>query len=371
MNEFPTPLELNKIRVYPLAQRKSLSAIEGLLIDPRKPAPPCAPEVQPQIRDCVEKIIAARKRGACVMLIYGAHLVKNGLLNVANALIEGGWITHLATNGAGTIHDWELAFQGRTEESVRSNVATGTFGTWDETGRNIHLALMAGALRGEGYGRSLGRFIEEDGVTLPTVEELENQLRGEPAHPLTPARAELLQVMTVHKLSAGRIEVKHPHKHSSILAQAFRHNVPLTVHPGIGYDIISNHPMFNGAVIGRAAQVDFALFGRAVDELDGGVVLSVGSAIMGPQVFEKSLSCVNNLRFQTGRDAVTGHTVYVVDIQNGGNWDWSKGEPPKENPAYYLRFCKSFARMGGTMNYVQCDNVVFLLNVLGQLIKVA
>src|SRR6185436_7096412 len=68
-----------------------------------------------------------------------------------------------------------------------------------ETGRNIHLDLMAGALRGEGYGRSLGRFIEEDGVTLPTVEELENQLRGEPAHPLTPARAELLQVMTVHK----------------------------------------------------------------------------------------------------------------------------------------------------------------------------
>src|SRR6187401_1982106 len=99
MNEFPTPLELNKIKVYPLAQRKSLSAIENLLVDPQKPAPPCAAEMQPQIRDCVEKIIAARKHGASVMLIYGAHLVKNGLLNVANALIQGGWITHLATNG--------------------------------------------------------------------------------------------------------------------------------------------------------------------------------------------------------------------------------------------------------------------------------
>ena len=369
MKEFPAPLELSKIKVYPLAQRKSLSAIEGLLVDPHKPAPPCPAEVQPQIRECVEKIAAARKRGASVILIYGAHLVKNGLLNVSNALIERGWLTHLATNGAGTIHDWELAFQGRTEESVRANVATGTFGTWDETGRNIHLALLTGALRGEGFGRSLGRFIEEDGVTLPTLEELENQIRREPAHPLSPARAELLQVMTGHKLSAGRIEVKHPHKRSSILAEAFRHNVPFTVHPGIGYDIISNHPMFCGAAIGRAAQMDFALFGRAVEELDGGVVLSVGSAIMGPQVFEKSLSCVNNLRLQAGRKIVSGHTICVVDIQDGGNWDWTKGEPTKENPAYYLRFCKSFARMGGAMNYVQCDNVIFLHTLLNQLAK--
>jgi hypothetical protein len=358
---------LNKIKVYPLAQRKSLSAIEGLLVNPNQPAPPCSPAAEPQIRDCVQQIVAARKRGASVMLIYGAHLVKNGLLNVANALLERGWITHLATNGAGTIHDWELAFQGRTEESVRANVATGTFGTWDETGRNIHLALLAGGLRNEGYGRSLGRFIEEDGVTLPAIEELADQLRGEPAHPLAPARAELLQAMTVHKLPAGRIEVRHPHKRSSILAQAFRHNVPFTVHPGIGYDIVSNHPMFNGAAIGRAAQTDFALFGRAVEGLDGGVVLSVGSAIMSPQVFEKSLSCVNNLRLQAGREAVRDHTIYVVDIQDGGDWDWTTGEPPKENPAYYLRFCKSFARMGGRMSYVQCDNGVFLGQLLGQL----
>jgi hypothetical protein len=193
---------------------------------------------------------------------------------------------------------------------------------------------------------------------------LEQLLRAEPAHPLCPARAELLQAMTVHKLPAGRIEVQHPHKRSSILAQAFRHNVPLTVHPGIGYDIISNHPMFDGAAIGRAAQMDFALFGRAVEGLDGGVVLSVGSAIMAPQVFEKSLSCVNNLRLQAGRKVISGHTIYVVDIQDGGNWDWTQGEPPKDNPAYYLRFCKSFARMGGTMHYLQCDNVVFLRGLL-------
>jgi hypothetical protein len=173
--------------------------------------------------------------------------------------------------------------------------------------------------------------------------------------------------MHVHQLPAGRITVKHPWNETSILAQAFRHNVPLTVHPGIGYDIITNHPMFNGAAIGRAAGLDFAQFSRAVEGLDGGVVLSVGSAIMAPQVFEKSLSCVNNLRLQAGRKIVHDHTIYVVDIQDGGNWDWSKGEPPKSNPAYYLRFCKSFARMGGTMNYRECDNVVFLANLLQQL----
>jgi hypothetical protein len=136
------------------------------------------------------------------------------------------------------------------------------------------------------------------------------------------------------------------------------------VHPGIGYDIIATHPMFRGAVIGRAADIDFRLVGSAIEELDGGVVLSIGSAIMAPQVFEKSLSCVNNLRLQAGRKIVSGHTIYVVDIQDGGNWDWSRGEPPKDNPAYYLRFCKSFTRMGGEMKYVQCDNVAFLHNLL-------
>jgi hypothetical protein len=90
------------------------------------------------------------------------------------------------------------------------------------------------------------------------------------------------------------------------------------------------------------------------------VALSVGSAIMGPQVFEKSLSCVNNLRLQDGKPTVSDHGIFVVDLQDGGRWDWSKGEPPKDNPAYYLRFCKSYARMGGSMQYAQCDNATFM-----------
>ena len=106
---------------------------------------------------------------------------------------------------------------------------------------------------------------------------------------------------------------------------------------------------------------------RLLAILDGGVVMSVGSAIMGPQVFEKSLSCVNNLRLQAGRPVVQGHQIFVVDLQEGGRWDWRRGEPPKDNPAYYLRFCKSYSRMGGTMHYLQLDNVAFLLHLLREL----
>lgn len=329
-------------------------------------AAPLPPSAEASVVSCARQIVF-RPVGASVMLIYGAHLVKNGGQRIVHRLIEGGWVTHLATNGAGTIHDWELSYLGRTEESVRQNVANGCFGTWEETGRCIQLALLTGALRGEGYGRSLGRFIEEDGCDLPGLDDLRQSLRDCPDDPLAPARAELLQAMLTHGLKPGRVSVPHRWRHTSIVAAAFRRNVPFTVHPGIGYDIISNHPMFNGAVIGRAATTDFRLFGAVVEQLDEGVVLSVGSAIMGPQVFEKSLSCVNNLRLQQGRPVVRGHRICVVDIQDGGNWDWSTGEPPKTNPAYYLRFCKSFARMGGVMDYLQCDNVAFLRRLLEHL----
>src|SRR5207248_9939096 len=174
---------------------------------------------------------------------------------------------------------------------------------------------LEGGLRGEGFGRSLGRFIQEYGATLPAVEWLEKQLREAPSHRLSPARADFLLAMRTHGLPAGRHIVLHPFRNACVLAQAFRQEIPLTVHPGIGYDIISNHPLFNGAAIGRAAEMDFRLFSATVERLDGGVVLSVGSAIMGPQVFEKSLSCVNNLRLQAGRAIVRDHTIFVVDLQ--------------------------------------------------------
>jgi len=320
------PLDLRKIKVRPLADRKSLTRVEEILIDPDTPPPPCPEPMREQIAECARRIKAARQRDAGVILMYGAHLLRNGAALILERMMTRGWLTHLATNGAGSIHDWEYAWLGRSTENVAENIRTGTFGTWDETGRYIHLALQAGNQRGEGYGTALGRFIVEDGTAERRVE--------------------------------------HRWKHASILAQAFRHRVPATVHPGIGYDIIACHPMFDGAVIGQAAAADFRLFAGSVETLDNGVVLSIGSAVMAPQVFEKSLSCVNNLRLQEHRPIVQGHTIYVVDIQDNGGWDWTRGEPPKTSPAYYLRFCKSFSRMGGAMRYLQCDNITFIHNLL-------
>jgi hypothetical protein len=361
------PLDLSRLRILPLAARRSLTRAEDILIDPDAAPAPCPDPAVPQVAAAAESIRAARRRGAAVVLIYGAHLLRNGAARILERMMAADWVTHLATNGAGTIHDWEYAWLGASTESVEQNVATGTFGSWHETAAHIHLALLAGALDGLGYGRALGRFILEDGTSLPHPEELAAEIAAEPRHPLTGARAELLRTMEAQGWPAGRIGVEHRWKHASILAQAFRHGVPMTVHPGVGYDIISNHPIFNGAAIGRAAEWDFKLFAGSLRALEGGVVLSIGSAIMGPQVFEKALSCVNNLRLQEGLDIVHGHSFYVVDIQDGGGWDWTSGEPPKTNPAYYLRFCKSFSRMGGALNYVQCDNLSFLHHVYRRL----
>jgi hypothetical protein len=357
------PLDLDQLKVLPLSKRVSLTNADTILLDPDSKPAPCSPANQQIILNCAERIRAARKRGASVMLIYGAHLLRNGAAGILAKMMKHGWLTHLATNGAGTIHDWEYAWFGASTESVEMNVATGTFGTWDETASNIHLAIMAGALEGLGYGRSLGRFIANDGTSLPNTSDLEVAIRAEPRHPLTAARADLLTAMIKQGWPSGRINVDHKWKHASILCQAFQHDVPVTVHPGIGYDIIANHPVFSGSAIGRAGELDFKLFGGSVEGLDGGVVLSVGSAIMGPQVFEKSESCVNNLRLQAGRPPLRDHTIFVVDLQDGGGWDWTKGEPPKTNAAYYLRFCKSYSRMGGVMHYAQCDNASFTHNL--------
>ena len=131
--------------------------------------------------------------------------------------------------------------------------------------------------------------------------------------------------------------------------------------PAWGYDIISNHPIFNGAAIGRAAETDFRLFAGSVENLNGGVVLNVGSAIMGPQVFEKTLSCVNNVRLQDGQAAIAGHSIYVVD-----NSGWRQlGLDPRESrrsntPPTTCGSVKATRAMGGTMRYVQADNVQFM-----------
>jgi hypothetical protein len=136
----------------------------------------------------------------------------------------------------------------------------------------------------------------------------------------------------------------------------------------IGHDIIYVHPMNHCAAIGRAAQRDFLVFANNVTNLNDGVYMSVGSAVMSPMIFEKSLSMSQNLAIQQDWHIDT-HYMVIVDLQES-HWDWTQGEPPDTNPDYYLRYSKTFARMGGTMRYLSADNRDFLLALVHELDKI-
>ncbi|MFO0826470.1 MAG: hypothetical protein U0792_25685 [Gemmataceae bacterium] len=363
------PLDLSRLKVFPLAERASLTRADEIL---RSRFATEAAVAWNRSRHELEVPRTFARSGN--QRLRDAHDVPTccGTARPASSNADGDAkrLAHAPRHERGRHHPpttGNTRGSGPAPRVSSMGVAGGKFGTWHETATNIHLAIMAGALDGLGYGRSLGRFIHEDGATLPTAAELEAKIVASAGDALTAARADLLHTMRTQGWPAGRIAIDHRWKHASILAQAWKHCVPVTVHPGIGYDIISNHPVFSGSAIGRGAEWDFKLFGGSVDGLDGGVVLSVGSAIMGPQVFEKSISCVNNLRLQQGRDVVKDHAITVVDLQDGGGWDWTAGEPPKTNPAYYLRFCKSYSRMGGAMQYLQCDNAAFIHNLYREL----
>jgi hypothetical protein len=358
-------IDPKQLRVFPLSKRRNLLRIadesEKAL---QSSVEPPSPEVAGQIDCLAERITAARRQGAAVMLTYGAHLIKNGCGPLLCRLIESGMVTHLATQGAGVIHDWEFAFQAESGESVRENAPAGTFGSWDETGRWLNLAVLVGAAEGLGMGESIGRMIAEDRLVIPNAIQLRREIAADPGHPLAAAKADLLWMIENHSLPTGTVPIEHPHKKCSVLAAAHRHRIALTVHPGIGYDIITNHPLYHGGAIGRAATTDVRIFAASVDRLDGGAYMSIGCAIMSPQVFEKAFSAANNLRAAAGHPLLSDHYLAIVDLQDGGGWDWSQGEPPSNNPAYYLRFCKSFYRMGGTLDYLRCDNRAFLVHLL-------
>lgn len=360
------PFQIKNVRTYPLKERKSLSRVEDVMRIPEDP-PHIDAHSAGLISRTVDDLKRARENGSSRMLIYGAHLIKNGANPILIRLMEEGWLTHLATNGAGIIHDWEYAHHGLSTESVRDNVAEGKFGTWEETGRAINLtALMAGHL-GIGFGEALGRLICHNGWDMPSPGILEEFVRTNPTSFFCAAKADLLHTMIAGNLDSGYMHIPHPWSATCVAGAAFRLGISMSVHPGIGYDIYTNHPLFHGGAIGRAAAVDFQKFSTAVQGLDKGVTLSVGSAIMGPQVFEKSLSCVNNQRIQKGLPIITDHSIIVVDLQDGGNWDWTRGEPPVDNPAYYLRFCKSYSRMGGSMHYICLDNIAFIYHLAREL----
>ena len=319
------------------------------------------------IEEAAGRMRAARQAGRSSIVAFGAHTIKNGLGPVLLRLIEDGWVTHLATNGAGVIHDWEFAYQGQSCEHVGPMVREGRFGNWEETGFFVNLALNIGSFSGLGYGEAVGALIENEGLQIPSPDELQDAvakgLNEDPQR--AAAAADLLHVVQRLALTPGWLSIAHPWKKYSVQAGAFRNRVPFTGHPMFGHDIIYNHPMNHGACLGRVAQRDFLAFAEGVSRIDGGIYISIGSAVMSPMVFEKSLSMAQNLALQRG-ESIDQHYILVNDLAES-TWDWSRGEPPEDNPAYYLRYNKTFSRMGGTMRYLQADNRDFLLSLIRHL----
>ncbi len=363
------------VRMEPLSARENKKRIDTDHISPESPAPILPRMTQEILEEAAERIRAARANRRPVVTAFGAHSIKNGLGPVLLWLIERGWFTHLATNGAGIIHDWEFGFLGQSSEHVGPMVDQGRFGNWEETGFYINLALNIGAYQGQGYGESVGGMIENEGLLIPDEEELASAIfEWKHAPQKAAAAADLKSILDrFHAdgkrlpIKPGRMKIPHPWKKYSVQAGAFRLGVPFTGHPMFGHDIIYNHPMNHGAALGRAAERDFLTYAEAISRLDGGVYLSIGSAVMSPMVFEKSLSISQNLAIQKG-EHIDNHYILVCDLAES-TWDWRKGEPPETNPAYYLRYNKSFSRMGGTMRYLQIDNrdvLLALVHLLGE-----
>ena len=356
------------MQLYPLAERINKVNIKRDSISPESIPSPISRSTEQRIDTIADEIIQAKSKGSSVILAFGAHTIKNGLGELLAVLVEDGWISHLATNGAGVIHDWEFSYQGSSSEDVRENVQKGQFGTWEETGFYINLALMDGAYRGFGYGEAVGAMISREGISIPPQESLNDTIKNNTGQiPLwrRAAAADYLELIQKEGISSGLMKIKHPCKRYSIQSRAFNHGIPFTSHPMFGHDIIYTHHANRGAAVGRCAERDFLSYAKSVSELEGGVYLSIGSAVMSPMIFEKSLSMARNTAQKNGKD-IRNCSIHVIDLQEE-TWDWSKGEPPADNPAYYLRFMKTFNRMGCKTDYTSIDNRDFLLHLYRKL----
>lgn len=314
------------------------------------------------LQRAVEEILIAKKNHAPVIIAFGAHSIKNGLGYLLSHMMENKWITHLSTNGAGVIHDWEFSYQGKSSEDVRANLTVGKFGIWDETGFYINMAINIGAYEGMGYGQAVGSFISTGKLNIPTRNELKKSK--------SPLAAEILEKIDYLELESGEINIEHPYKKYSAQAKAFDLGIPFTAHPMFGCDIIYTHPANSGACLGKAGERDFLSYVDSISGLEQeGVYLSIGSAVMSPMNFEKALSMARNVAFQK-KKKITNFSVYVVDLAES-QWDWQNdGEPPEDRPEYYLRYCKTFSRGNArSMDYITADNRDVLLYLYQNLLK--
>lgn len=274
----------SRLRVRPLAERANdLSLDNWLALDAATP-----PFSHPDLAALARRLAQAKERGAARILMMGAHLLRAGVNRHLIDLMERGFVDGLAFNGAGAIHDYELARIGATTESVARYIRTGEFGLWKETGELNDWIAEAAAL-GLGLGENVGRRIESSDF---------------------------------------------PHRELSVLAAAYRLSIPATVHVGIGYDILHEHPNCDGAALGAASYRDFLVFARGIERLEGGVVLSFGSAVMAPEVYLKALAMARNVARQESRE-IRDFTTAVFDVVPiRGD---ARHELRKTDPGYYFR----------------------------------
>lgn len=299
-------INLREVRTYPISKRKNLVTLSDL-IPPDATTKSFESEALVQV---AELIIKARQESKPIIWMMGAHVIKNGLGLILIDLMQRGFITHIAGNGAVGIHDFELALIGETSEDVATSIEDGTFGMAEETGALIHRALREGVLDRRGYGEALGKFIA-------------NQ--------------------------------EFPHREFSVLYQAYELNIPLTIHVTLGADIIHQHPDCDFGILGAASGHDFRVFCHSVSKLDHGVFLNFGSAVTGPEVFLKALSIARNLGYK-----VEGFTTANFDIHPLPT-DYHKPASP-DTPVYYYRPLKNIINrptsLDGQGFHVQGDHRV-------------
>ncbi len=256
-----------------------------------------------------ERIRSARKRGAAVMLMMGGHVIRSGAAPCLIRLMQEGYITHFAMNGATAIHDFEFAHLGATTESVAKYISEGQFGLWQEDAM-YNEAVNQGAADGLGFGESLGRYI---------------------------------------------VQKKFAHRDISLLAACYESQIPATVHVGVGCDIVHEQPNCDGAALGLASYRDFLIYANTIENLEGGVFLNFGSAVIGPEVYLKALSMARNVAKQEGRQ-ITHFTTAVLDLLALEDQNIHEA-PPKSDPRYYFRPWKTImARTvadGGESFYIQ------------------
>ena len=269
------------------------------------------PFSSPALEALIPAIQAARNAAKPVIIIMGAHVIKQGTSRYIIDLMERGLVTHVALNGAGLIHDYELALIGATTESVATYISHGQFGLWLETGHiNDHITLAAA--QSAGIGEYLGGVIDTPDFAFREL---------------------------------------------SILAAGHRLGIPVTVHVSIGQDIIHEHPNCDGAAAGAASYTDFLIFTHTITQLEGGVMLNIGSAVMGPEVYLKALAMARNVAHQH-HQTIAHFTTAVFDMVTLP--DDLSVEAPKSEPAYYYRPFKTIlvrtVRDGGTSYYVCGDH---------------